>query len=44
MAEIYLNDAFNYTVVVYDAYGQEQFSRDIYPRGMGNGESIGTQL
>ena len=44
MAEIYLNDAFNYTIVVYDAYGQEQFSRDIYPRGMGNGESIGTQL
>jgi hypothetical protein len=44
MAEIYLNDAFNYTIVVYDAYGQEQFSRDIYPKGMGNGESIGTQL
>ena len=44
MAEIYLNDAFNYTIVVYDAYGQEQFSRDIYPRGMGNGETIGTQL
>ena len=44
MAEIYLNDAFNYTVVVCDAYGAEQFSRDVYPKGMGNGESIGTQL
>ena len=44
MAEIYLNDAFNYTIVVFDAYGQEQFSRDIYPSGMGKGESIGTQL
>lgn len=44
MAEIYLNDAFNYTVVVCDAYGAEQFSRDIFPRRMGDGESIGTQL
>lgn len=44
MAEIYLNNAFDYTVVAYDAYGAEQFSRDIFPRRMGDGESIGTQL
>ena len=44
MAEVYLNNAFNYTVVACDAYGAEQFSRDIYPRRMGDGESIGTQL
>ena len=44
MAEIYLNNAFDYTVVACDAYGAEQFSRDIFPRRMGDGESIGTQL
>lgn len=44
MAEVYLNNAFDYTVVACDAYGAEQFSRDIYPRRMGDGESIGTQL
>ena len=44
MAEIYLNNAFDYTVVACDAYGSEQFSRDIFPRRMGDGESIGTQL
>ena len=44
MAEVYLNNAFDYTVVACDAYGAEQFSRDIFPRRMGDGESIGTQL
>ena len=38
MCDVYLNECYNYTVVVMDAYGQEMFSRDIYPDKAGGGD------
>lgn len=44
MCDIWLSPVFDYTIIITDAYGQEMFSRDIYPQRPGSGESIGTQL
>ena len=35
MQEVYVNPAFNYTLVVYDAYGSELFAVDKYLQGAG---------
>ena len=35
MQEVYVNQAFNYTMVVYDEYGSELFSLDKYIQGAG---------
>lgn len=44
MCDIWLSPVFDYTIIITDAYGQEMFSRDIYPQRPGSGETIGTQL
>lgn len=44
MSDIWLSPVFDYTIIVTDAYGQEMFSRDIYPQRPGSGDTIGTQL
>ena len=44
MCDIWLSPVFDYTIIITDAYGQEMFSRNIYPQRPGSGETIGTQL